>query len=367
MKAKRLLLTVVLSLLAASSSAASAELDEVKALAAKGRTEKALSQLERFLIDQPAHFEGQFLRGVLLVEAQRTGDAERAFLVLAQQQPQRPEPINNLAVLRAASGKRATAITALEEIVAYYPSYEAAATNLERIRTQLGGASGYDPMDPDASQVPLVLTAELGSYPRVEPVPEPALPAEEIAATAESQAASALVAEAAPELAAAPGEVAEAVVSKPERALAPGPPPAEAVPSPAAVATAAEPSPGADSTAAAAELPAGVREAVAAWASAWSEQRIKEYLAFYAADFEPTGYASRQAWETVRRQRLAAPAFIEVKVDLETSTVRETGPGEASVTFTQSYRSDSFSDTVEKTLDMVREVGAWRIRRETSR
>jgi hypothetical protein len=69
----------------------------------------------------------------------------------------------------------------------------------------------------------------------------------------------------------------------------------------------------------------------------------------------------------VRRQRVAAPSFIEVEIDPATMTVRETVPDEASVTFTQRYRSDRFSDTVEKTLDLVREAGAWRIRRELSR
>jgi hypothetical protein len=36
------------------------------------------------------------------------------------------------------------------------------------------------------------------------------------------------------------------------------------------------------------------------------------------------------------------------------------------VTFSQSYRSDRFSDLVRKTMDLVWEQGTWKIARETA-
>ncbi len=330
------------------------DLAAIEALAGQGKKKEALRRLESELA--PDDLPGQLLRAFLLASLGKTVEATRAFRQLSQQYPDRPEPRHNWAVLRAQGGDDWAAITALQDVVTHYPTYETAASNLELILLTAADED-FDPLVAGAQRPTLTLTNRLGSYPRVDPLPPP----------------DPTVADS--------GEQGIGVVPTPPPEQTTGsasPTPAiptmgvEAEPTtqPAALsqALAAEPSPEPGAAQSAAQSPrAELEHVVTAWAAAWSEQRIKEYLAFYAADFEPTGYASRQAWETVRRQRLAAPAFIEVKVDLETSTVRETGPGEASVTFTQSYRSDSFSDTVEKTLDMVREVGAWRIRRETSR
>lgn len=369
MRVKIPLLAALLVLGGSLASATSDGLNEVKELVAKGRSERALGLLETFLVGQPLHLEGQFLRGVLLVETKRAGDAERAFRILAGQFPERPEPAHNLAVLTAASGRRATAIALLEDIVARFPSYETAAVNLAQIRQGLG-ASDYDPMDPESTQVQLVLTTELGSYPRVEPASQPraVAAAAEPAPQPEPEGAVAAETEVAPadaELeptAAAPAPAPAGL----EAEMTPASPPAEPAASPRSETITAKPVPEATPKPAAEQLRPELERAVATWAASWSQQRIKEYLGAYAADFQPTGYSSREAWERVRRQRVAEPAFIEVEVDFETLTLRETDTGEASVTFVQHYRSDRFSDTVEKTLDLVREDGVWRIRRENS-
>ncbi len=101
------------------------------------------------------------------------------------------------------------------------------------------------------------------------------------------------------------------------------------------------------------------------WASAWSEQRIDDYLGFYSARFQPETGGSRSEWVAQRRSRLSAPNFIEISLsDLEST------PGEAgdvTVDFTQSYRSDTYADTVRKTLVLVEESGDWKIARELVR
>ncbi len=100
------------------------------------------------------------------------------------------------------------------------------------------------------------------------------------------------------------------------------------------------------------------------WAAAWSGQRADDYLGFYARSFQPPGDLSRPEWEGRRRERLAAPEWIEVKVAI-LDVRAETDRGE--VELMQSYASGRFSDTVIKTLALVREDGLWKIERETVR
>ncbi len=103
---------------------------------------------------------------------------------------------------------------------------------------------------------------------------------------------------------------------------------------------------------------------VTAWARAWSEQRVEDYLAFYAAGFQPPGGMSRAAWEGQRRERVSGPSRIHVKVALR--DVRVQSPDRVEIELLQSYESDSHSDVVVKTLELVLEAGGWKIARERS-
>jgi MFS family permease len=108
----------------------------------------------------------------------------------------------------------------------------------------------------------------------------------------------------------------------------------------------------------------GVRSAVSAWATAWSDRSADQYLACYSARFRPPGGQSRAAWERQRRDRLAAPRFIEVAVSaLQIDLI---GPNRATAAFRQSYRSDTYSDEVDKALSLAFEDGLWRIVEENA-
>ncbi len=109
----------------------------------------------------------------------------------------------------------------------------------------------------------------------------------------------------------------------------------------------------------------GVRDTVTSWADAWSAQDADRYLEHYSEAFEPGGALSLPAWRSQRRQRLVAPEFINVSVSqLDMQRVDD---ARVQVTFFQAYRSNRFSDEVQKTLDLVWERGAWKIWREVSR
>ncbi len=204
-----------------------------------------------------------------------------------------------------------------------------------------------DPMEPGAS--PASSRAEAAPAPErkirvLEPLPIPAAPP----LPAPPPIAPAPIAPAPP--LPTPTTAAPPPVEPPPIA----PPPAE-VPA-VAPAPADPPSPAPDTS--------QVAAAVDAWARAWSEQRVEDYLSAYAAAFQPAGGLSRPIWEARRRSRIAAPEWIEVVLD--DVKVLLISPGQAVATFRQSYTSGTFDDEVDKTLTLVDEDGSWKIQREES-
>lgn len=107
-----------------------------------------------------------------------------------------------------------------------------------------------------------------------------------------------------------------------------------------------------------------VRDAVAAWSSAWQGQQLEAYLDSYSSRFQPEGATTRTAWELQRRRRLASPEFIEIT--LSEVRIEVLGAERAEAAFRQIYRSDRYADEVEKLLLWVREGERWRILAERS-
>ena len=103
-------------------------------------------------------------------------------------------------------------------------------------------------------------------------------------------------------------------------------------------------------------------KAVRAWASAWSKKETTRYLAYYAKDFKTPNGESRADWEAARKQRINGPKSIEVLVEAPKVSVKD--ENHASVSFRQSYRSDSLKVNSGKTLVLVRVDGRWLIVQE---
>ena len=105
-----------------------------------------------------------------------------------------------------------------------------------------------------------------------------------------------------------------------------------------------------------------VEDVLRAWARAWSERRFADYLAFYGESFEPSGGLTRSEWEAQRQTRLTRPSSIEVSLaDLD---LRMIGEDLAEAAFVQSYRSNLYSDKVDKVIVFERVPAGWRIRSE---
>lgn len=97
------------------------------------------------------------------------------------------------------------------------------------------------------------------------------------------------------------------------------------------------------------------------WADAWSNRDISLYLSFYSVDFNPTESISRTVWVRQRANSLNGPANIRVSTSNMTTQILDDW---ASVEFIQTYRSDIYSDTVKKILELKLENGNWSITSE---
>ncbi len=106
------------------------------------------------------------------------------------------------------------------------------------------------------------------------------------------------------------------------------------------------------------DLTAEVKDALQAWADAWSAKDVEQYLASYADTFKPVGM-SKSAWQTQRKQRIGKPKEITVSLsDLNVTLVDES---HASASFTQNYRADSYQDKTRKTLQLEKIDDVWSI------
>jgi len=105
-----------------------------------------------------------------------------------------------------------------------------------------------------------------------------------------------------------------------------------------------------------------IRNAVLAWAKAWSQKDMNRYLGAYASSFTPPDKMSRAKWESDRRARIVSKKTISV--DVNNFKVEATG-NKATARFQQIYESDNFKGNSHKTLELVKQGDHWLITRET--
>ena len=305
----------------ASAPARADDIQDINRLIKQGAHAQALDRVNKLLAKKPRDAQGRFLKGVILTEQGKMADAIDVFTKLSQDYPELPEPYNNLAVLYASQGQYEKARQQLEMSIRTHPSYATAYENLGDVYTKLASQAYDKALQIDSSNSTaknkLSLIRELISR---APAAAPAVAGE------------------------APATV--AVVPK-----------APSAPAPAKT----EPK----SEAAAAALPRGgeeVLKAVQAWANAWSQKDAAGYLSYYASDFKTPKGQARADWEKARKERIAAPKRIQVRIEAPKVTMK--GEDGAVVSFRQRYRSDNLQSDSSKTLVLVRAEGKWRIQQE---
>lgn len=121
------------------------------------------------------------------------------------------------------------------------------------------------------------------------------------------------------------------------------------------------------------------------WATAWRQKDYDAYIKVYSDKFNPEPPLTKEAWQQQRKQRLSSPG----KINLALSNLQVTCDGDkAKATFHQEYSvtnyklvkpknsqgcevcnakriaTKGFADNVNKTLELERASGEWKILRE---
>jgi tetratricopeptide (TPR) repeat protein len=335
---QRIVQALLFAVLLGISAAHADDMEQANAMLKAGRYPQALEHVNKAIAAKPQDPQARFLKGLILTEQGDTKDAIEVFQKLTQDYPDLPEPYNNLAVIYAGQGHYEKARTELEKSIRTHSSYATAYENLGDVYARLASQAYDKALQLDSSnstaQSKLMLVRNLvGTAPQTTVAADGKVAKPVELAAAPAPALPAAPAEAAPEKSTPAMEVAAQEAAVPEAAPK------------------AAPDPRTD-----------VLATVGAWARAWSRQDVDAYLAHYAPDFKTPHGQPRSAWEKLRRSRVAGPKSIAVEI--KSPEVTREGDAAARVTFHQIYRSDRFSGSSDKTLDMVKIDGRWLIRQE---
>jgi|GEM_PF-1258049 len=292
------------------SGVALADIESARESLAAGNYDSAITDLNERLKQSPDDAEARFLKGLALARSSDTDGALKVFNALVEDEPNMAEAWNNLGVLRARDGDLAGARDALERAIRIDPQHGPAQENLGDIyvalaRDAYGRAGELESDNAIARAKSQQLSAFIGSDPGGQQ-----------------------------------GEVAGADA---------GPP---IVPN---VTRGAQGQPATDTST--------PEAALQSWARAWSAQDVDAYLAMYSSEFVPDDGASRSAWVAERRDRVSAPASIDV--ELSNIDISRRGD-QARVRFDQRYQSNSYQDRETKALLMIQGAEGWQILREGS-
>jgi Flp pilus assembly protein TadD len=141
---------------AASAADAVPTPGEVRSLLARGEPGRALPLAERLLATDPGNAQFAFLRGVVLMDLQRDGDALAAFERLHELYPELPDPLNNIGLLHARAGRLDAARGALDAALRNDASHRTARLNLAQVHLMLAlraweQAAAQAPLPPELS------------------------------------------------------------------------------------------------------------------------------------------------------------------------------------------------------------------------
>lgn len=336
-----LLIVLFASFSPQASAAPATESQEINNLMKQGHLDAALDRANAYIAKNPQDAQTRFMKGLILTEQNKSAEAIKTFTALTKDFPGLPEPYNNLAVLYAAQGKYDEAKNALQMAIRTNPSYATAQENLGDIYAKMASAAYDKALQLDthntSAQTKLSMIRELFSN-NGKPV---------------------LVAKGGDDKKKNP--VVETPAAKPSVAPKPVAPPV------IKAETAAKPPEKAQAEEAPKENPdvAAVTTAVEDWARAWSKRDINAYLAAYSPKFKPSGNESHAAWEKNRRERVTTPK--KISVEITNLQIKELDAKHYQASFRQSYRSDSFSSSTHKVLELVKSGHSWLITEESNR
>lgn len=353
------------------------ELLGVQSLLDQDRDQVAMARINGYLERHPGDPRGRFLQARAYERAGKVSQAIKVYQQLVQDHPQLPEPFINLAVLYANVGQYEQARRLLMQALNNHPIYGRAYQNLINLHASMASRAYKNALSLNGE----IAKPELRAADTLVSLSTPATIGSTLKAAEPGQFTS------------AQAQLADTLASlkAPDRAPETAPRRSPALANTQAVTT-VPPAPKPESVRVRKAKPPVARRAqdkavqfakakpghlndhrqqskhlitlVKHWAEAWSAQDVKRYLAFYSKNFQPSNGLSRRRWEQQRTLRVANKQRIRVKV----TDIRPSIKGnKATVSFRQSYRSETFGDTVTKTLTLEHGAGGWKIIREAIR
>jgi hemoglobin-like flavoprotein len=375
---------VAATAMAAAFSAHADTMQDVRQMVKEGRTPPALKQLDKFLTSSPNDVQARFLKGVILTETNKLGEAIAIFTKLTEDHPELPEPFNNLAVIYARQQQYDKAKQALEMAIQTHPAYATAHKNLEDVYARLA-SQAYDralQMDSLKGSAPVKLATikELTSKNRVALAALPTRPSQVEVASIDTVIGEANspdekltpIAPADPPVSAVTIKPLEGAVTPEPAKLAEVQPLLETLGRPVTEpkpvdALPAEPKPAPKPALANPGKPiqssvvGDVTKELTGWLAAWSEKNVEIYLAHYAEDFQTPGGEPRAVWESERTARIRKPGAIQVTYENLQIVVDGTI---ATAKFRQHYQSAKLKTGTSKILELVHRDGRWFIQQE---
>jgi len=103
-----------------------------------------------------------------------------------------------------------------------------------------------------------------------------------------------------------------------------------------------------------------IKTALDAWAARWAAKDVEGYLACYDTAFRPSNGMARAAWDSLRRERIATPKSIEIK--LESVRFEVQPDGHMATSFLQTYHTEAMRLRSRKRIEWTKSSdGTWKI------
>ena len=348
MKYTRILLSALVMVLMSlpGLTIAEADINQIHGMVKEGKLEQALTETNAILEKDKDNMQALFLQGLIYTRMNKLDKAEKIFLQLNKTHPELPEPYNNLAVIYASQGQFEKARDALQKAINTHPSYATAHENLGDIYAKMASQAYNHALELDDSnqtaREKLSLINELFS-------------AQATKTNKEEKTVEVAKADTTVETATPPPESAPPKPVEPEVVT---PPP---VPQPPPVVVK---QPVAEKEIDESRIRQTILNNISNWSKAWARQDVDAYLSFYEKNYSPDKSTSHNEWVASRKKRLSEPAYI--KVGISNVRVIMRGDEHAQAIFSQDYQSDTYSDSVTKTLLFRNMNNRWLIVQEKS-
>jgi tetratricopeptide (TPR) repeat protein len=295
--------------------------DSMQQLIVQKQYAKAIQSGEQTLSQTAGDSNTRFLTAYAYQMTGKTDKAIKMYEDLIRDEPQLPEPRNNLAMILLEQGDYDRASQLLVSAINTRINYAIAYNNLSQVYKGIASEAYRRAISQTSEPAKYTHDIELTAITRLDN------------SSAESQT-----------------QVASLPTSKPVL------PKATVKEDPVAEVASATPS-----VVNVANLDTLMIEKVMHWAKAWSSKDFDSYTGSYTPDYRDK-FNTHAQWVKHRRERILRPG--DIKVEVSGFSVKQPGSNKVMVDFTQAFSSPNYSDRVVKRLDFERVGNQWKIAKE---